>query len=698
MKRMVVLVATAAALIICGAGMAQQIEGVYFFADRPFPEYMPLWQEGWEFKGEDGKKLIYARPDMPLGGYVFIYYKNTGSSPMTVSDLTIGTPPSSPPTGGTKGGSEGVKMSEALIKDEELQRAEDRYRSSILLSKLPKTQIEKLKEYGWPAWWLPEPRTVQPGEQGEIVLRLKRPTKPGQLKIGVVTDQGTFSATVVMSKVQPQFGTIAFSPDYKTVYLYPRQTMPEIQPLKVILDGKDVTKSAAITCDKTMLLAAVTLKLDQALKPITYHTFRVEYADGSAAQAGIRAWGHELIYGMFSSPSLLSDPEQALKSFTDDYALHQINCVMPYVVGGERNYFETDAGWDYMESKGVGRMTHWPDPKSKYADTFLFAQDEPDAMDAHFPEVPPADRLGAVGQWLVNWTRILHKSGKSPVLLNVDNTYKPENYYTYHQLCDIPCVDPYYTEYQNYEDFFDPHNYQYHTRPTYVQAVATISQSSCQPKPLHVILLSCRYQGRNFKGRFPTPEEKRIEAFYSIGAGAKGLSYWMFPSDPNCACLTDGTKEAKELWDHIGLIGAEVRTAGPVIATSCPADLPTKASDYLWSKTLLSGNDTLAVVTVNENVACDRLGTVVRPCQDAQVNVALPSWLEPKDAFEVTSDGIRDITWKRDRESVNLSLGTVRISSLVVVTANPELRAQLQGRYTKMFAANVAKIKAGMQQ
>jgi len=361
---------------------------------------------------------------------------------------------------------------------------------------------------------------------------------------------------------------------------------------------------------------------------------------------------------------------------------------MPYVIGSARSYFDSDAGWAYCESKGVGRMTHWPD--KKHTETILFALDEPDASDANFPAVDPDKRLGGLGRWLVAWTEILRKSGpNSPILLNIDNTYKPENWYTYHQLTDIPCIDPYYTEQQDYVDFTDPYHFQAHTRPTYVQGAAAISQSSCQPKPLHVILLSCPYEGPTHKGRLSTPEEKRMEAYYAIGSGAKGLSFWMFPT-----CLDTGTADAKALWNEIGMMGAEVRTAGPVITSSCPVELPAKATRLLWVRSLLSGSDTLAVVTVNDNVACDRLGTVVRPAENAKVSVKLPSWMTPKDAFEVTPEGIRDVSWQAKGGNVDLSLGTVQISRFVVVTGNAGLRGQLQQRYQQLFAANVARLRA----
>jgi hypothetical protein len=659
-------------LISCGVCAAQQIEGAYWFADKAFPEFMPLWQEGWSFKGEDGLKLVYAKPDMPLGGYAFVYFKNTGGSPVTVNDLTI----------------DGIKMSEALAKNWEPEKPEQRFDCSLLISKLPKDQINKAMDLGWPAWWMPEPQTIEPGAQGEIRIRMHRVPKPGELKVGIVTDKGTFNATVVRDKLQPQFGTIGFNKELDRVYLYPRHPRVGVKPSKVFIDGKDVTASSTITTDAANPLSAIVVRVDPPIKMMTYHQFRVEYADGLAAQAGIRAWGHEMVYGMWSNSDRSQDPEASLKAFIDDYALHNINCVMPFVVGQARKYFDSEAGWDYCESKGVGRMTMWP--AKTHPETLLFAQDEPDATDANFQEVPPDKRLGGCGQWLVMWSKMLRdRAPQTPVLLNIDNTYKPENWYMYHQLPDVPCVDPYYTEQQDYVDFGDPYYYQFHTRPTYVKAVATISQSSCQPKPLHVILLSCPYTTDTYKGRLATPEEKRMEVYYSIASGAKTMSYWMFPSG-----LDNDTPPAKALWSEIGLMGAEVRTAGPIIMSSCPVDLTTKANKFLWVKTLLSGNDTVAVITVNENVACDRVGTIVRTCKNSHIAVSMPSWLTPKDAFEITSDGIKDLDWSQDSGNVTLNTGDIYISKFVIVTANPNLRGQLQDRYQKMFADNVAKLKA----
>lgn len=660
-------------LFACAVCSAQKIEGTYYFADQAFPQFMPLWFEGWSFKDESGQRLQYARPGMPLGGYAFVYWVNTGATPMTVRDLTL----------------QGISLTRAIAKEEEFVKAEDKYRSSILISDLPKAQTGALMDAGWPAWWMPEPKVVAPGERGSIVLRLRRRSKPAQLKLGIVTDRGVIPATVAPARAQPRFATIAFSPDLKTCYVYPKHVRAGLRPSRVLLDGRDVTALCAISADPSLAVSSIVVKLARPLEIMSYHTFRVEYPDQTAAQAGIRAWGRDMIYGVWSSPEGGSSPETALKGFVDDYAEHNVNCIMPFVIGPARQYFDSDAGWDYCESRGVGRMTHWPD--GRHVETILFALDEPDASDANFPKVDPDKRLGGLGRWLVDWVRILREHGpKSPILLNIDNTYKPENWYTYHQLPDIPCIDPYYTESQGYQDFYDPYNYQYHTRPTYVQGAATISQSSGQPKPLHVILFSCPYEGAAGRGRLPTPEEKRMEVYYAIGSGAKGLSYWMYPT-----CLDNGTEGARKLWQAIGLMGAEVRTAGPVTTVSCPVQLPARATKYLWVRALLSGTDTLVVVTVNENVACDRVGTIVRPAEDAKVTVRLPAWIAPRDAFEISPDGTRQVDWKVDSGNVSLSLGKVDISSFAVVTSNPGLRERLQKRYDEQFAVRVQRLKAG---
>lgn len=671
------------AIIGCIGGPASSassnIVGAAYHADIPFPQFMPLWQEGWSLKDANGDRLIYARPDMPLGGYVFIYFKNAGAGPVKVTDLTL----------------QGIKLSEGIGVTEKPERAEDKFGSSVLLSKLPKDKIELLKSAGWPVWWKPDPREVPAGGIGEIVVRMKRNPAVEKLDFGIVTDKGVINAVVAAKQIQPRFATIAFTPDLKTVYLYARHPKTGMKPARVFLDEKDVTQSSEIASDQSLDLSPIVIKLSSPLEWMSYHNFRASYPDGSSAIAGIRAFGRDMVYGMWgASLHSFGTSEESAKKYLTDWALHNINCSMGMVSGPGRDYYQSDEGWAWTESIGIGRMTTWDTGKNK--PVMFFLQDEPDAHDFGTSALQPTDRLGSLAQWLVGWAECLRKhEPATPILLNIDNTYKPENWYMYHQLADVPCIDPYYPEQLDQVYMNNPGTLPAHSKPTYVYATSTISQSACQPKPLHVLLCSTKYYDpKGYEGRFPTPEEKRMEAYYTIAAGAKTISYWWFSPDRYCRGVGADDPAAGALWKEIGLLGAELRTAGPIITRGCPASLPIKASPKLWVRTLVSGTDTAELIVVNDDVLCDRVGTVVKPVERASVTVDVPSWIAPKDVFEVTYQGLKDVTWKCAGSKLTLDLGTVNVSRFVLITSDAGLRARLQAAYDKLFAENVKKLTA----
>ncbi|MGC8863359.1 MAG: hypothetical protein ACP5R5_11395 [Armatimonadota bacterium] len=677
MKGNLILIGLCIAVLATGqAGQCKLLEvtGASYFADKPFPEYMPMWGEGWSLKDPEGNPLLYAKPGMPLGGYAFVYFRNDSSEAVQITDLVV----------------EGIKLSEGLGVTHVPKSADERYQSSIYLSKLPKEQIEKLKSVGEPVWWKAEPMTIDGGHYGEIVLRLRRDPPSGNLKFGIVTDRGeTVDVAVPVGPARPRFETIAFSPDLGRVYAYVRHPKPGMRPQRIYIDGADVTPGCKIGSDSSLELVPVVIDPVKPFAWMSYHNFRAVYPDGSTAQAGIRAWGRDIVYGMWGSPFDVGRDEDSVRALMIDWAKHNINCAMGIYGGDTEKFYWSDKGWEFTESLGIGRMTHWIVPGQK--PTFLFAMDEPDACDANTEQVEPLKRLGTSGQWLAKWIDVLHRKGpESPILLNVDGTYKPENYYTYHQLPDIPCIDPYYQGELDLAYTTHPWLFATRTKPTYVYATSTISQSAGAPKPLHVILCSTKYPNpkHGYPGRWPTPEEKRIEVYYAIAAGAKGLSYWWYTPDSACIGCGKDDPDARKLYDAIGLLGAEVRTAGPVITTSCPIDLPLTGSRFLWLRALASGLDTIAVIAVNDNVLCDRLGTIYRPLERAKAAVTVPAWLTPKDVFEITYQGIKDVAWKLDGTQLALELGTVDLSRFVIVTADPGLRERLKSLYETKFAEN----------
>jgi hypothetical protein len=643
---------------------------VHYFPDTPFPEFRALWHEGFALaQGQD-----YTSHQDALGAYVFIHFQNMIPKEIRVTDLCV----------------DGVKLSEGLGRTNDA--CGDLYGHSIAVSKIPDIDKEKLRAAGEPVWWKVEPLIVAPKGVGQIVVRLKRQPQRESFTVEIVLDSGHKASPihVYKNKVDPRFAGVYFTPNLDTIYAYLRHPKGAINPTRVYLDGKDVTAKARFGLDGAVDLIPVIISLPSPLELMSYHCLRIGFSDGSAATSGVRAWGHEFVYGIWGSGS---DPRTAYRN----WAAHNFNVHMGH---GDKATMEMSLdpdGFRFLQSLGFRNMATW------YGNArnpiFYFLLDEPDAQDYGIDDLPANERLGLLGQALVAKLNELRRlDPKVPILLNVDGTYKPQNWPTYHQLADIACVDPYYQGELDMVYTKRPGRFWTFTKPAYVRAVTEISQSACQPKPLHVILCSTRYRdskpNSDYTGRYPTPEEKRLEAYYAIGAGAKGISYWWFTAAGECYGMGSDEPAAKALYRSVGLLGAELRTAGPIITLSQPVNLDVKAPRLVSVRCLARGTDSLALVLTNDNVLCDRLGTIYKPIEKVKVSVTLPASVQPVDVFEITIDGIKDVGWEIKDKTLQLDLDTLELTRFLVATSDPKLRGELQRLYESKFAANVKALKA----
>jgi hypothetical protein len=672
----------AALLALCTAAHAgPTVVDSYYRADVRFPQFDRYWTAT--------SMLPSDRPKDPFGGTVRVYVRNDTDKPLAVKDVLY----------------EDVSLAAALA-----LFPNQKYRGyleahSFYWSKLPARQIEKLKKAGWPIWWRFDPRSVKPGEIGELIVRLRYNPPGRSARLKLVTAGGSVLKLIVPTdRVVPHFEDISFAPGRQTAYLYVQSPKPGAKPARVLMDGRDITCGATISADPKASVAPVVCRLAAPVENASVHTFQAVYADGSKATSMVRAWDEEFCYGMWGARRLKDAPPEAVVEHIRDFAQHNINVQMG-MVGSDavRTYMKTDEGLALLKSLGMRRMVseptegRFPDPR------FYFIADEPDAGDYHVKQLPNgAVRVGTLAQGVAKRTQDLHAVNPfTQCLVNMDFTYRPYNYYIYGQAPDVLASDPYYQARLNQEAGYGktPEKLNAFKKATYIEGVAAICHSSQAPKPTHILLLGGA--GRDIPGTnksfYVPPTEKRIEAYYAIGAGTKGLSYWWFHG------LAPGLEPGKvdpmaaAQWKDIGLVGAELRTVGPLIVTSCPATIPIKTTPGLWVRTLLRGQDSLVLVCVNDTYNCDMQGINIKPLQGVEVNVDLPSWLKSPTAFEVTSAGTKDLTAGFSAGKANLNLGTVEVTRLIVITSDPSLRASLQKYYDEKLAANVAKLGAEMQ-
>lgn len=167
-----------------------------------------------------------------------------------------------------------------------------------------------------------------------------------------------------------------------------------------------------------------------------------------------------------------------------------------------------------------------------------------------------------------------------------------------------------------------------------------------------------------------------MKALKKRGRTARRSYLWYTPYG-DCYGVGGDDPRGKALWREMGVLGAEVRTAGPVITRSCPAELPVEASPDLWVRTLLAGPDSVVVLVVNDTSRGSREGTMIQNVSPATVTLRVPVWLKNVQAVEVDSRGVRLPLCKQDGSEVTLTLGTVKVTRLVILTQDPGLRATL---------------------
>jgi hypothetical protein len=216
--------------------------------------------------------------------------------------------------------------------------------------------------------------------------------------------------------------------------------------------------------------------------------------------------------------------------------------------------------------------------------------------------------------------------------------------------------------------------------------------TGAEPNPAHPILFSTELlSDGEVVWPFPNRESKRIEVYYALAAGAKGLSYWWMNPGPKFNGMGNQNKpESVALWKEMGILGNEIKTVGPLIVTSHPVELPITPGANVWAKALASGDDTIVLFVVNDNYYNDdswrngggQTGFHYTPVNNATVTVTLPAWMQPAPmAFEVTASGLKAANTQLNGNQLQINLGTLQLTRMIVLTKNPDVPLLTQRRY-----------------
>jgi hypothetical protein len=631
---------------------ACEILGGVYRGDVDFPEHWPFW----------------GGTVRPLGGSVHVLLRNTGEQAVAINDVLL----------------EGISLSEAIAYSNQ-KRKGFIYAASIHFSTLSAAEMDTLIQAGEPVWWKAAPPEIAPGDSAEVMIRLRYAPQVGTLHIGIPVGGETLSTDVPVVHEIPRIESISFSPERDKVYLYFHHPQGGTAiPDRIFMDGREVTARTRIEQDPNVSIVPAVVTLDGPLLAASFHSFSAEYSDGSQARAGLRTFSGELWYGMCGAkPGDETDFDLA-RRYLQELHDHNINVQLPTLGSSAvREFLKTDEGQDLCETLGLRLMPNAPGKWTTRDPIAFYLVDEPDAGEYSLVDLEWDQKVGTLARGLLEYTESYREADPdTPHLVNVDMTFKPFNWYTYGLLPDVFCADPYYQVRLTTAYWNRPEEIPLYEKATYITAVGEVCRSACAPQPLFLLLraTSCYNDETGFT-RWATPVEKRIEVFYSLAAGAKGVGYWWYTTPGGCGSSDPG---AVALWTEIGVLGLEIRTAGPAIVRSCPAQLAIESPEEVWLRSLLVGTDTVLLLCVNDDYLCDDQGTTITPVDNARISVTVPSWLEPIDVFQVHSGGIGLADWDFSDGNVDIDVGTLEVSRLFVVTSDTQLRQQMGHIYSDL--------------
>lgn len=658
-----VAVAALAACLVCLPARAGVILlGTQYVPDQYFPEFDCYWNAS-----------AYPGPcTVPrLGATYHILIKNTGAASITIDDTTL----------------VGYNL-KTVIKKSTASWNPDELNSIYFYWDDPPADILSAGE---PAWYRFDPPTVPAGGVAQVAVRLRKTPTTNPLSVGVVTSAGTVNTTITVDSATPRIASIGYSDDLRKIYLHwSRPGGSGAAPASVWLDGTDVTTSTATVSDPSYNFAASVISLTTPLSYFSYHVLQGVYGDGKTATAGQRAWTNKVIYCTYST--FTTDSSYTTADWLDEASDHGFNNVQMNL-GAMGSYLGTSSGRADCVAHGYGYTILDKTKLNALDPDMFFLNDEPDAEELNQGNTHcgtgykiPCDSSHYPGSLVIKTIAYGESELRSlrpnvPFTVNLDGGEEPESFFTWGPAVDVLQTDNYYDP--RYKDAYisNPSRIGLYTKAKLSYAVGRTCAAGAEPNPSSH-LLYCNKQ-TNPDWPYPKPQSKRFEIYYSLAGGSKSIGYWWL-NPPNGLNNTDASSLA--LWKEMGLAGNEIKTARPLIVKSTPVDLTLTPAPPggVWARGLASGTDTLLLLVVNDNYVNDTTGCHVTNVANATVTVKLPAWMQSSpSAFEIAANGLFDVstTPQGGGSQLQVNLGTLQLTRMIVITTDATLRAAIQQHY-----------------
>ena len=506
-------------------------------------------------------------------------------------------------------------------------------------------------------WWRTWPNPVPPRGYAEISVRLRYPLEADAT---LSLRAGTEVLEVTVPKDPPAFRieTIGWTSNGRQVTIVAWQlsrdasAQPKVAPIKrVFLDGVDVTdRSQILSPDFFHGVCPIVIRLNKELKAGSFHTYKLEAEDGTTVACTLRSLDEFLRLGMYGADDLADNVRRGITELSHFHTRTRAH-LDKYLRYGLRSAF-------HIGERPAADVVGHP------AVHGYLLHDEPDVWDASAPWPEPL-RIGYHGPEIVAHThRCAATDPFKPVMMTLDLTYKPGNYYVYAQIPDIVTPDCYPLT---------------HAQPLrWVREVTEACRLAAGPRRVEIIT-QVNWEDRSPQMKFrrpPFPAEVWIQYLYGLGSGARGFSgyEWYDWQDHH------GAKNYPGVMDAVGQTFRRFQLVAPLILQAHPITLATCGKEAVWLKTLVCGKDLLLVV-VNEDYDSLPTDFQVRAKQPVEIRLPPIPWLEPTQALQVDDGEFSQLDLARTSAETRLTLPTLQVGQVILVTGDKRLPPRLITRY-----------------
>ena len=498
-------------------------------------------------------------------------------------------------------------------------------------------------------WYRVRPQLLQPGECAEVYVRFRR--KPeGDAASLTIPCANADALELTVPYQAPSVCIDYITPDRsgEDLLVYVRRTGENAAPVsQVSLDAAPSPNATLLGADLADGMALAVLPLKEPLDPHSYHvvTARTEGQETVGAQFRVLPWlfprssihvpselcdEMHMNLGMWYHRSLEECEEHDIVTSTDTHRVFDAHERVLYILGPDEPDANDNRGGGY--SKGLG---------------------------SH------ARRLADSG-----WTELVRtQSPHVATWLIMNGTTRPLNWCVYGQFADIACFDPY------------PINF-YGADHAHVRESLDYARLCGAPSPMFACLEAFGWQsgqGVPTGARGPIPAEYRQNVIQALGAGAKGLTSWVYSAGAG------GWQLNEALRDEIAQVNALIAGVEDTLLLGTP--VPWASSDagevatgvvgeQKWPKervaaqALLCGPETIAVAVTNHIPAGKPEPPTIEPARNVTVTVELPDYLQSVTAFEATETGLAPVPCTVDGGAAVLNVDSIESGRLFILRAD----------------------------